>query len=283
VLLKHRIPIIGKIALQRNDLNREKNELISELDQSRQEIEHLKEIIGARESGKYANSRLFCLEGVLLDIPENILSEKFKSDLMNGTYEDKELGPIKSNLKSDDIVLELGAAVGFISTWVAKQLGVGRVITYEANPNIIPVAKNTHKINEVKVELHHALVGSGASNEGIRFFVDKTFFWDSGVYARAHNNGSVREEVVVRQKSFQEILYKERPTILIIDIEGGEKGLFDNVKELDSVRHIFFELHTFIGPNEIYKIFKRLDDLGFYYDTEFSKDYIATFSRKKSA
>ena len=186
-------------------------------------------------------SQLKCyeVEGVLLAVPEAILSDKFHSDLVTGTYENRELAPIRANLKPDDIVLELGAAVGFISTYVAKLLDQGRVISYEANSEMLPVAANNHRLNDVHVDLHHALVSGDENTEEKEFYVDRTFFWDSGVVPRAHNNGSVREKIVVSTKALSRILSEVDPTVIIIDIEGGEAGLFENVKSLGRVRQIF--------------------------------------------
>ncbi|MBB4198054.1 FkbM family methyltransferase [Rhodoblastus sphagnicola] len=267
-MLKHRLPLIGRLYRQRDKARNELREVREQLSHMQNETE---------TSVKPVDQRLYVLEGVMLEIPLNIMSDKFHSDLMNGTYEDKELSPIRKNLRPDDTVLELGAAVGFISTWVAKMLPQGRVVTYEANPNMIPVAANNHKRNNVNVVLNHALVTSSDS-ETMDFFVDKTFFWDSGIYARAHDNGSVREKISVRSENFSKILREVDPSILIIDIEGGEVGLFDNVSSLGRVRHIFFELHAFIGPLEIHRIFKKLDELGYVYDEIHSTGYIATFS-----
>ena len=67
---------------------------------------------------------------------------------------------------------------------------------------------------------------------------------------------------------------------MVIDIEGGEAGLFEQMSSLMGVRHIFFEIHAFIGPFAIYRLFDSLYKLGFVYDEANSnpKDYVATFT-----
>lgn len=222
----------------------------------------------------------YTINGITLSIPDFIMSPKLHDDLASGTYESREIFPIRANIRPHDVVLELGAAIGFISTVVAKLFDNVHVVSYEANPEMLPIARNNHKINGVDVELREGLVTGMAVPDEVEFWVDKTFFWDSGIVPRAHNNGSIREKVFIKSIPFHKIISEIRPTVLIIDIEGSEVGLFDSVVNLDCVRNIFFELHAFIGPYEIYKLIKRLDELGFCYDRTYSIEYIVTFKRR---
>jgi FkbM family methyltransferase len=269
------------------EAEQERAESQHELADSRRELAECKQRCVSADAYRVSNnkppySRLYVLEGVLLAIPENIISDKFHSDLMSGTYENKELTPIRKNINHDDIVLELGTAIGFISTLVAKLLKNGRVVSYEANPGMVPIAAHNHRLNCVNVDLRHALVTSGAAQREVEFYVDKTFFWDSGIVPRAHDNGSVREKITVKSENFADVLREVDPSILVIDIEGGEVGLFDDVVSLDRVRHIFFELHAFVGPNAIHQLFSRLHELGFAYNKDYSSDYVATFTRLRT-
>src|SRR5262245_58379142 len=49
-------------------------------------------------------------------------------------YERPELEIARVKLQRDDVVLELGSGIGFITTYCAKRIGSDRVFTYEANP-----------------------------------------------------------------------------------------------------------------------------------------------------
>lgn len=54
---------------------------------------------------------------------------------------------------------------------------------------------------------------------------------------------SQAEKVDVPCASFAEVLDKEKPTFLLVDIEGGEVELFDIVETLGTVRHVLIEIH----------------------------------------
>lgn len=66
--------------------------------------------------------------------------------------------------------------------------------------------------------------------------------------------------------------------MLIIDIEGGEDGLFDDV-DLTGVRKIMLEIHQpTIGRRGVKRLFDQLSAQNFHYDMWHSCHSIVTFS-----
>ena len=64
----------------------------------------------------------------------------------------------------------------------------------------------------------------------------------------------------------------------MVDIVGGEKGLFDLV-DLHGVRHVVVEFHAaVIEIDGVMKVFRRLSDLGFAYNPQFSSSHIVTLT-----
>ncbi|EAY57008.1 MAG: probable methyltransferase, FkbM family protein [Leptospirillum rubarum] len=112
----------------------------------------------------------YTINGIMLSIPEFIMSPKLHDDLISGTYESRELAPIRANIRPYDVVLELGAGIGFISTVVAKLFDNVHVVSYEANSLMLPIALNNHKINGVNVDLRHGLVTGKAVPEKVEFY-----------------------------------------------------------------------------------------------------------------
>jgi FkbM family methyltransferase len=209
--------------------------------------------------------------GVKLEIPKHLVTPSIRRALREGCYETLEANMIAKFMRPSDIVLELGAAIGFLSTWISQRLTTGTITSYEANPSLINVALNTFRINSVNVTLKNAIVIGSSGGEVAEFFVHKAF-WASGQI----ENGGTKIEVAT--EGVPSILQRVKPDILVIDIEGGEVELFGQV-ELRGVRHVLIELHAGVtGPTGIRKVFQRMSELGFAYDSEYSSSYVVTFS-----
>jgi hypothetical protein len=69
--------------------------------------------------------------------------------MMDGLYELPERTLVTQALENDDVVLELGTGIGVVTVICAKRLGAGRVHSFEANPMLISVARETFRLNEV--------------------------------------------------------------------------------------------------------------------------------------
>src|SRR5687767_6135156 len=97
--------------------------------------------------------KTFTLKGVKLNISNDaVLSKDVLLSLLQGGYEDKENRIVHDHVKKDDFVVELGGGLGFNSISVAK-LNSGKIISYEANPNLIPLIKQNQELNQVFFEV----------------------------------------------------------------------------------------------------------------------------------
>jgi FkbM family methyltransferase len=209
--------------------------------------------------------------GVKLELPRHLVTPAIRRAFREGYYEALETQIIAKVLRPTDIVLELGAAVGFLATWISQRLTAGRVISYEANPSLIDVAANTFRLNDVNVTLRHAAVTGETGCELAEFFVHEDFWASSQIV-----NSGVRIEVAA--EALQDILHSVRPDLIMVDIEGGELALFEHV-ELSGIRHAIVELHSaVIGQAGVRRVFQRMAELGFAYDPTHSSAHAITFS-----
>ena len=209
--------------------------------------------------------------GVRLELPKRLVSPPIRRAFREGYYEALEAQLIGRLLRPSDIVLELGAAVGFLSTWISQRLTTGRLISYEANPTLIDVAAKTFRLNDVRVTLKSGVVIGASACKMADFFVDDDF-WASSQIA------SGRTRIEVPAYSLSGILQEVKPNILVVDVEGGELTLFEHA-DLNGIRHAVVELHVkVIGRSGIERVFRRLSDLGFAYDPEFSSSHVVTFT-----
>jgi len=212
-----------------------------------------------------------CFEnrGVLIPVIPGIFSDDITNSVKLGSYESHEASVLDGLIQPGEVILEIGAGCGFISTYCAKNPRTYKVFCVEANPNLIDPIKLTHAVNAVTVPVFNEILGN---EDGETDFYLHRDFWASGTHS------FLGTPIRVKKTSFQSRLDQIRPTMLIIDIEGGEEKLFEAV-ELKGVKKIMLELHQpTIGRRGIKKVFDLLSAQGFHYDVWHSFYSVVTFS-----
>lgn len=180
---------------------------------------------------------IFEMEGVrlrrspFLSVP---ILDSFESDI----YEKPEARIVQHALKPNDIVLELGTGLGFISALCAKNVGSERVYTFEANPALESIIQENYRLNDVSPHLEICLLGETVGE--ITFYLMKSF-WSSTTVKRYPG----AKPVQVPMKSFNEEVQRIRPNFLIIDIEGGEID-FIHYASLNGISKVCIELHPHV-------------------------------------
>jgi FkbM family methyltransferase len=187
------------------------------------------------------------------------MSRRVERALAKGGYEREELRLIGEVLSPADVVLEVGAGLGLVSTFCAKRVGSKRVFAYEADPDLEPCIRETYQLNGVEPTLEMCAVGSRAGR--VTLYRDKHLVSSSVVRRRAGAH-----PVEVPGKALNYVVDKIRPTLLVIDAEGAEREMFDGA-ELPGVRKIVLELHDrIIGPAGTDRVRATLASLGFNVD-----------------
>lgn len=208
--------------------------------------------------------------GVLLPVKHRLVSPGIAREIYLGDYETKEIEIISRRLSPDDVILEVGAGLGYLSTYCAKRNGSDRVFTYEANPDLIPLIRETHAKNGVSPSLTNAMLATG---DGEREFRIEADFWASS----AHRGGG--RAITVRQVDLNTELARIRPSFLIVDIEGGEAEFFADAN-LASVRKICVETHADVLGNELLSaMFARIIGQGFALDFSLMRKNVFYFQK----
>jgi FkbM family methyltransferase len=198
------------------------------------------------------------IEGVQLRVGRH-MSRRVERALSRGGYERQELQLVGALLEPEDVVLEVGAGLGLVSTYCAKRLGSSRVFAFEADPDLEPCIRETYQLNKVDPELDMCAVGARAGR--VTIYRDKHLVSSSVGRRRAGTR-----PVEVPGKALNYVVHRFRPTLLIIDAEGAERDLFDGA-ELKTVTRIMLELHDrVIGPDATDRVRATLSRLGFKED-----------------
>ena len=190
-----------------------------------------------------------------------IIRGKVRRLLRTNGYEAKEAEAALRIVKKDDVVLELGAGIGYMSTLVATKRAIKSVHSFEANPHLIPYIQKVHAANNVRnAHVTNAILGTRKGT--VDFFVRDPMLGSSmDVLEGEVDPPSIKVDVLNAKTVFKEI----KPTVLICDIEGAEADLIPKL-DLTGIRAAILETHPqWIGPAGINTVFKAFMDAGLAY------------------
>ena len=200
------------------------------------------------------------LNGVKLLLDRKYVSETVIKEMYRGNYEKPETAMLNMVLTPADRVFELGTGLGYNAITAAQKIGADKVITYEANPELIDIISRNFALNNQQVTLvNKYLVTDDDERTEAEFFVSKDF-WESG----STDTGN-RTKITVPTAKLSAELDKFKPTLLICDIEGGEIFLLKQplptfVKKIIIETHPFYD---FVGDKANSQLLKHLLDQGF--------------------
>ncbi len=213
---------------------------------------------------RYAVNRWKKIEGIFIPVSMSYGYSVLRF-INNGEYEQGEINIIKNTLQKEDIVLELGTGIGFVSAWCASRLGSRQVFTFEANAGLEAKIKILYKKNKVNPQLTFSMLGL---QEG-----KTTFYRNPGSFLASsaiNNKEQKQEKTEIPVLDLNETIRKIKPTYLMMDIEGGEYDVFKIIK-YQSIEKIQFELHPeVLGAEKTAAIFKHLQENNFLPDDAFS-------------
>ena len=215
-----------------------------------------------------------------MKIPKNpqITKGMMRADLKNGTYERKEADAAMRVVNSDDVVLELGGGIGYMSTLVAYKKGVQKVHTYEANPALIPYIHEMHSANGVsdRITVHNKLLAN-RKGKPVDFFVRQSFLASS--MDASSDPDSIVATHQIEVENINTVLKTLKPTVLICDIEGAEEHLLADA-DFSCLRAAIIELHPqWIGQKGVQAVFDSMHRAGLTFFPKPSEGKVVVFKK----
>ena len=210
-------------------------------------------------------------------VPNN-LDYSFYSSFLTKTYEINDLTLIKKNLRSDCKPIIIGGGLGFIpaivSTIVRKKIPI-----FEIDTKIIPFLKKNLNKNNINSKIYNSLFFLNKKPKTKFFFESKNFISTSIYNSKNKNNNFIKLNKFISYKKLCKI-NKVVYNTLIIDAEGYEYDLINDISMNNSIKHIFFELHTsIIGQKRTDKLLRSLKINNFNLVDSFFNSYY--YSRNK--
>ena len=193
---------------------------------------------------------------VRLAVPEGAGGPVLRS-IYAEKYEGLETAALPRYLRSGDIVVEAGAAIGFVGLHCARILGAANVVMIEANPALVPEIERNFALNAVKAPRILNAVAATDDDGAVKFRVAEQF-WSSSVLDRGQTLRTVETKKINLNRLFRE----EGASVFICDIEGGEFALLPDL-DLTGVRLVVIELHRKLGPDgAVGKAVQQIESLG---------------------
>jgi hypothetical protein len=114
-------------------------------------------------------SRTVETHGIKVPLVEGVISERMERVMERGRYDSGEVRILRRVLRPTDRVLELGAGIGLVSTAAAEINGPENVVAKEANPNLVPLIAEIHKLNDLSsLQVLNGLGVTHPASSGIR-------------------------------------------------------------------------------------------------------------------
>ncbi len=175
--------------------------------------------------------------------------------LASGRHTAAERELIPPLLQAGDTVMELGGGIGMLAIACALRIGGERVYSYEANPFLEPVIRRNYALNDVAVNLRMCMLGQ---QPGTRVLHIAEHFSRSSVF-KAESTARPHE---VEVKALSGEIAEIKPTVLIMDIQGGEGELL-SFADLGGVRLLLVEMHPdLLGVRKVNALRRRLRAAG---------------------
>jgi len=146
---------------------------------------------------------------------------EIRSEVRSGAYCAELLRLLPEAVAPGDRVLVIGAGVGVVSTMVARNEGVDRVIAVEANTALFPYLNRVHALNGVaEVEAVNAVLAEGKKGR-VPFFARR----DLRTSSLLPHDRSWQQVMMVPFMDLNLILTEERISLIICDIPAASARL----------------------------------------------------------
>lgn len=205
----------------------------------------------------------------------DFIKGKVRKLLRTNGYEQKESEAALRILRKDDVVIELGGGIGYMSTLAATKRAIKLVHSFEANPHLIPYIREVHAANGVtNAHVINAILGPRKGSAD--FYLRDPMLGSSLEKLEGEvDPPSVKVDVLNAKSVFKEI----KPNVLICDIEGAEVDLIPQL-DLSGLRAAIIETHPqWIGPKGINTVMQAFMDAGLAYYHRGSQGKVLSFRR----
>ncbi len=145
-------------------------------------------------------------------------------------YEKDTTELIKNNIKEGDVVIDLGANIGYYTLLMAKLVGKnGRVFAFEPEPKNLELLKRNIQLNTLKnITVIEKAVSNKVGEDNL--YIDKKYIGSHTLYNEFTDKKPIKVEVTTIDKFFED--YKGKINFIKMDIEGSEYRALEGMSDL---------------------------------------------------
>jgi FkbM family methyltransferase len=216
--------------------------------------------------------------GIRFPNDKRIINARNRRALRSGDYERREAEAVKAHVGPEDVVIELGAGMGYMSAFMAKNLGARQIHAFEANPGLIPYIEAVYAANGItNARVTNAVLGPRKGK--VDFHVRKNFLASSLDPDPKGVKSAILSVEKIEVQNAKAVFRDIRPTVLVCDIEGAEADLLP-AADLSSLRVAIVELHPqWIGQAGVQAVFNAMQAAGLTYFPRTSDKKVVTFKK----
>ena len=154
------------------------------------------------------------------------------SEVSSGEYR-------KLNITPEDVIVDFGLNIGMFTSYALKR-GAKEVHSYEAEQQNFELAKMNVELNGVADRAHLNNLAVVGNDDKERYFSINTKK-NKGAHSLIAKRG--RDTTTVNCVNINEVIDTVNPSIIKMDIEGGEYEVLTALKNYDNIQQLIFEFH----------------------------------------
>jgi len=185
---------------------------------------------------------------------------------INGVYGELDTITIKQNVKKNDIVIDVGANIGYYTLLFSRLVGnLGKVFGFEPEPYNFELLKKNVEINNYNnITFEQKAISKNSGT--INLYLAKNGIVGHRIYNSDVCNGSIKVEMISLDDYFSKLDLTDKIDFVKIDVEGAELGVFKGMEKIlneSKNLKIFSEFNRDViknegsNPNEILEILNQ--------------------------
>ncbi len=175
-------------------------------------------------------------------VPDSPMMTPERAERINAArYEGQEIAGALEVIQPGDHVLEMGAGLGLVGAITAKNGNPAKVLSFEANPNLIEHINALYTLNKLgsKIEVRNeVLISAPDAPKTMPFHIRNSYLGSSLI----DTDRRATTRVDVPTADYTKVHADFAPNVLLMDIEGGELEFLRHAS-LEGVRAIVIEFH----------------------------------------
>ncbi len=197
----------------------------------------------------------------------SVESIRFRVRAIKARFRDQraEFNVIRPQLRLGDTVCDIGANKGSFINWLSRWVGDGRVVAFEPQPDLASyLAHICRVLGLANVKVESKAVYSHSGNQDL--FLPKGHQPGASLHHAAMEGESfatLSVPTVALDDYFEE---RDRVTLLKIDVEGAELGVFKGAERIlrQHAPLLVFECENrHLAPGNVQDVFSYLEGLGY--------------------